>query len=198
MSETGKATQAQETLVESPELFRILAETSLDLIQLIETDGRVVYASPSTVRFLGKHPARQFESVHPDDLDGAQRWWTRLLAGGSDRLDLRIQGEDGAWNWWETWGTSLTHDGKPHLLTFCRDINERIRMIEALRESQRKLEDAQEIAQLGYWENDLDADQITWSDAAYRILGLERGSIVPGSRTLRDLIHPDDRQLQIA
>jgi PAS domain S-box-containing protein len=62
-----------------------------------------------------------------------------------------------------------------------------------LRESEARLEEAQRIAHVGYWERDLDADHVTWSDEAYRIFGLR-----PRERSLTlgrvaELIHPDDR-----
>jgi hypothetical protein len=35
-----------------------------------------------------------------------------------------------------------------------------------LRESERRLEQAQRMAHVGYWERDLDADRVTWSDGS--------------------------------
>ena len=40
-------------------------------------------------------------------------------------------------------------------------------------ESERKLEEAQSLAHVGYWERDTDTDLITWSDETYRIFGLQ-------------------------
>jgi PAS domain S-box-containing protein len=70
-------------------------------------------------------------------------------------------------------------------------------MFRNLRESEAKLEEAQRIAHVGYWDRDLDIDRLTWSDEAYRIFGLG-----PQDRTitfagLQDLLHPDDRQLMV-
>jgi PAS domain S-box-containing protein len=66
-----------------------------------------------------------------------------------------------------------------------------------LGESERKLEEAQRLAHVGYWERDTDTDLITWSDETYRIFGLE-----PQKRTfhlseLADQIHPEDKHLMI-
>src|SRR5258706_1611872 len=62
---------------------------------------------------------------------------------------------------------------------------------EALKESQRLLEEAQRIAHIGHYEHDLDTGIITASDENYRILGLEPQDSIALSRSL-DLIHPDD------
>ncbi len=42
-----------------------------------------------------------------------------------------------------------------------------------LGESERKLEEAQRLTHVGYWERDTATDLITWSDENYRIFGLE-------------------------
>jgi PAS domain S-box-containing protein len=70
-------------------------------------------------------------------------------------------------------------------------------MFRNLRESERKLEEAQSLTHVGYWERDPDTDVITWSDETYRIFGLE-----PQGRTLNlpqlpELIHPEDQQIMV-
>src|SRR5216683_5550400 len=45
-------------------------------------------------------------------------------------------------------------------------------MFRNLGESERRLEEAQGLAHVGYWERDLDTDVMTWSDETYRIFGL--------------------------
>jgi PAS domain S-box-containing protein len=81
-----------------------------------------------------------------------------------------------------------------HSLTFVlRTRAERYYAVEALQESQLKLEEAQRIAHLGHWERDLTTNLLDWSDEVYRILGMQPdGQSVPFSKFLR-LIHPEDR-----
>jgi PAS domain S-box-containing protein len=61
-----------------------------------------------------------------------------------------------------------------------------------LRESEGKLEEAQRIAHVGYWDSDLEAERFTWSDETYRIFGLppHEKSITPA--LFESLIHPED------
>src|SRR3989475_5999050 len=64
-----------------------------------------------------------------------------------------------------------------------------------LRQSEARLEEAQRIAHVGYWERDLETNRVTWSDETCRIFGL-----VPRERALdrsawQNLVHSEDRQM---
>jgi len=50
-----------------------------------------------------------------------------------------------------------------------RDITQQKRAEEALRESEQRLKDALALGQTGYWEFDIDAQRISWSDQAFRL-----------------------------
>jgi PAS domain S-box-containing protein len=63
----------------------------------------------------------------------------------------------------------------------------------ALEQSERKLSAAARLARLGYWEDDVVGNRITWSKETCRMLGLP-----PTDRTrtwveVTQLVHPDDR-----
>jgi PAS domain S-box-containing protein len=55
------------------------------------------------------------------------------------------------------------------------------------------LEKAQEIAHVGTWELDVEADRLIWTDEVYRIFGLPRGTELTYERFL-ECVHPDDRE----
>ena len=65
--------------------------------------------------------------------------------------------------------------------------------LDGLRRSEARLEEAQRIAHVGYWERDLDTDLLTWSDETYRICGLAPHDRAITFTRLLDLIHPEDR-----
>jgi PAS domain S-box-containing protein len=65
---------------------------------------------------------------------------------------------------------------------------------EALRESEAKLEEAQRLTHVGYWDRNLDTALITWSDETYRIYGLSLEERITLDRVL-ELIHPEDREI---
>src|SRR6266705_1445315 len=63
-------------------------------------------------------------------------------------------------------------------------------MFRNLGESERKMEEAQRLTHVGYWERDPDTDLITWSDETYRIFGLPPQERSLNLAQLPDLIHP--------
>ena len=77
------------------------------------------------------------------------------------------------------------------------DVTERQRAAEAVKESEYKLREAQRIAHLGYWDRDLVADRINWSDETYRIFGLQPQEFPIDLGRLREMIHADDRQTMV-
>jgi PAS domain S-box-containing protein len=70
-------------------------------------------------------------------------------------------------------------------------------MLHNLGDSERKLEEAQRIAHVGYWEHDSGTDRLTWSDETYRIFGLQPQERILNLAQLPELIHPEDTQIMV-
>ena len=71
-------------------------------------------------------------------------------------------------------------------------------MFRTLRESERRLGQAQRISHVGHWEHDLALDQYTLSEETYRIYGLEPQQRILGPSDIEKLVHPADRHLRAA
>ena len=68
-------------------------------------------------------------------------------------------------------------------------------LLDQLQQSERKLSAAARLARLGYWEDDLTHDRLTWSEETCHVLGLP---VTDRTRTFLEftrLVHPDDRQV---
>lgn len=59
-------------------------------------------------------------------------------------------------------------------------------------ESEQILEEAQQIAKLGYWEFNIITNQLTWSDEVYRILNLKPQELEASEELFAQRVHPND------
>ena len=64
-----------------------------------------------------------------------------------------------------------------------------------LGESKARLEEAQRVAHVGYWVWDLQTNRLIWSDETYRIFGLTPQEGPIDLNKVREMIHPDDREM---
>ena len=71
---------------------------------------------------------------------------------------------------------------------FFRDITERMRAEEALKESRSLLEESQRIAHVGSWSWDTETNEVSWTDEMYRILGRRPQEFQP---RYSELLMPD-------
>mgnify|MGYP005852720865 CR=1 FL=1 len=71
---------------------------------------------------------------------------------------------------------------------------DRIRFIDALQHRDRRLAEAQSLAQVGSWELDHVLARTQWSAELARILELDAAQVEPSSSALLAVVHPDDRQ----
>ncbi len=62
----------------------------------------------------------------------------------------------------------------------------------SLKESEKSLAEAQKIAHIGNWDNDLVTGKLYWSDELYRIFGLNPQEGITYNKFL-NYVHPDDR-----
>ena len=57
------------------------------------------------------------------------------------------------------------------------DVTDRHEAAQRLRQSERRLAEAQQVAHIGSWERDLGTNQVTWSDEMYRLFGVKADEI---------------------
>ncbi len=189
---------------QTDDMYRSLI-ASLPQGLLIVQDGRIVLANEAMADLTGysidemKTATRQQVQafVHPEDRELVWGRYRDRLAGrpAPEHYEFRGIRKDGNTCWLEAYVRPIEYGGKHAVQAAFTDITERKRMEGELRESERKLEEAQRIAHLGHWDHDLDADCITGSDETLRIFG-----VAPEERRLSvsrflDLIHPADREM---
>jgi PAS domain S-box-containing protein len=147
--------EAQEALREREEHFRRLIESSHDLVQTLDKEGRIVYTGPSVRRLLGYEPeeivgsgAPQF--IHPDDMAMVQERIVHAIThpGEVILVEYRVLHKDGRWRWFEAIGRTLSPDTADFgLVANARDITERRLAEEALGRAKEDADQAREAAE---------------------------------------------------
>jgi len=145
--EKQKATERK--LAESVNLHTLVTQNSRDLIILADFQGRRSYVSDAAESMGGWSPADlrkqgSFDLVHPQDKPRAVAALRELLNGGDDaRLEVRICKVDGEYLWVESVLRTIRdpESGAPTgVLTIVRDISERKRSEEQLRDAYHAVE----------------------------------------------------------
>jgi PAS domain S-box-containing protein len=130
--------------------FQALIEQSWDAIVLLDTQGAITYASPSTGRILGYRAdefvgRNLFELVHPEDLATVQSLFQLLSAkpGGTQTVEFRARHKNGSWRWIEAIGTNLLHEpGIEGIVGNYHDITGRKELEQELRDHAAQLQHA--------------------------------------------------------
>jgi PAS domain S-box-containing protein len=76
-----------------------------------------------------------------------------------------------------------------------RDITEKKRAEEAIRENEERLRIATDAGKIGVWDWDLTTNSLAWSDRVYEIHGLKPGNSEITLDKFRAFIHPEDKKL---
>jgi two-component system cell cycle sensor histidine kinase/response regulator CckA len=137
--------QAEGALRVSQELYRKVVENSTDSISLLDLSGGLVYVSPSQERMLGYDAAALVgtaiaDLLHPEDLERVREALGGVFGHESDAtVTARIRHRDGHWVLFEgSLAPIFDSEGSPELmLAVSRDVTERERLAEQLRETQK-------------------------------------------------------------
>jgi PAS domain S-box-containing protein len=193
--------QAEEALRESEAKYRTLVETALDIV-LIHDSEKILYINPTGANLLGaacpdEILGRNFlEIVHPDFRDCIRENATMDLLGESSPItQLQLLRLDGTPLWVEGRGVMTFIAGTPVVQVIMRDITERRRAEDALRESQAALEKAQEMAHIGSWTWDLRTDRTVISRELVRTYGFDEHGPEADNSVFLNSTHPEDRKM---
>ena len=186
-------TQAAQTLLESENRWRHLAEAMPQLVWTCTPDGLCDYLSSQWVDYTGICEVRQLgyawlEQVHPDDREPLMAAW-RNAVRTSDVFDVefRIRRYDGTYRWFKTRAVPIRNDTGRIFKWYGSntDIND-------LRESREDLNRAQAVAHIGSWRLNIHRNELRWSEENHRIFGIPAGTPLT-YETFLSIVHPDDR-----
>jgi len=184
--------------------FRVLAESSADVVARVGLDGRYAYVSPAATRVYGRRPEEMtgrpaFEFIHPDDHGTMRRLRRALLRGGPARtMEYRVRHRDGHWIWVEGTITRVPDGdgGAGGLLVSTRDVSERRAQQQALQEANERFARAFDNAPIGMALVGLDGSWLQVNPALCAMVGYSADEML--ARRFQDITHPDDLDADVA
>jgi PAS domain S-box-containing protein len=198
----------RDALRKNEKELRDVIDTIPALVWSALPDGSNIYVNKRFVEYTGSSAEQTAGSgwqalVHPDDLERhASKWMEAVATGKPHESEVRSRRWDGQYRWQLDRGVPLRDEDGNVVKWYgvTTDIEDRKRAEETrqllsldLQESNAKLEEAQRITHVGYWEWDVVTGRVNWSDESYRIYGLQPQEHPIELAEIREMIHPEDR-----
>jgi PAS domain S-box-containing protein len=179
----------KEKLLKSEEKYRKIADNISDVVWTTDLNLKTTYISPSIERLMGEniqtHLNRTLEEKFPpDSIKKIRTLLSDELEKENDPncdknrsrvIELEHYRADGTTIWFAM-NISIMRDeqGKPiGFQGVSRDITERKKIENQLKQNNHDLLESQRIAHLGTWRLDLMTNQVIWSEELYKMYGFD-------------------------
>ncbi len=200
---------AEEVLRQSEEKYRNILETIEEGYFETDLEGAFTFYNEALGDVLG-YNADELLGMHyrqyADHRNAKKLFisYVKVLRTGQPLKDLNweVKCKNGTRRFIES-SITLIRSSEGTVVGFrglARDVTQRKRTEEALRESESILAAAQRITHLGSWELDLvdledpRKNEVRWSKETYRIFGFEQDEVEASSELFYNLVHSDDRE----
>ncbi|MFH1196871.1 MAG: PAS domain S-box protein [bacterium] len=192
----------EEILKESEERYRTLFESAAEGILVADVEEKVFkYANPAICKMFGYtldeiiqlgvydiHPKESLQMVL-DEFQAQSRNGKKLSSA------IPCLRKDGLIFFAEINAQPVLIKGRLMSVGLFTDITERKQAEVALRESERKLREAQEMAHLGFWSWDVKTGEVEWSEEVFKIFNLDPETFKPQIDSIQALSPwPEDHQ----
>jgi PAS domain S-box-containing protein len=206
MTDITERKRAEEALRASEEKYRTLVDNVNEVIYVVSLDGdpftgRLEIVSAHAKEILGfepkgfvRDPALWFSNVHPDDRGGVIDSTLKILSSLSPHTrEYRLRhGETGDYVWLEDRVVPQV-DADGQVVAFrgvARDVTERKRAEEALRQSEERYRDLAENLNDAIFEFDATGRLTNVSPGMEEVIGYSPSEMI--GRSFSEFVHPDD------
>jgi PAS domain S-box-containing protein len=197
----------------SSQQLRIILENSKDIIYSISYQtGVYEYISPIVkdilglpdTHFINQSPDTLYSLMHPEDYKVLGKHWLDVIDMEEKEIFLfeisyRLKDTTGQYHWMsENYKLVRDDESKPiYLIGSIRDYTEIKKSELALKSSEERLSLALEATNQGMWDINLENNTQYFSPACFSMLGYEPGDVPFTSETLKNLVHPSEKEALI-
>jgi len=134
-----------------------------------------------------------FDFVPEEERERVAARIEKALTHGHAQVEVPLVRKDGSRVPYEFVGNLVAHpEGGHRVVGIGRNISERVRRKQEVERQNDLFEKAQEIADVGAWEYDVQTGEETWTEKAFRIMGYPLDAD-PTPEDTFELYHPEDR-----
>jgi diguanylate cyclase (GGDEF)-like protein/PAS domain S-box-containing protein len=188
-------------LQSSQEHFRALIQNSTDIITVVDTEGTILYQSPSMKRILGHEPEKRIGKnameaaglLHSEDVSAKKEAFAKALHNPNTpvTVEVRMRHRDGSWRYLEETITSLLADPNVNgVVLNARCVTQRKKAEQELQESEERFRSVVERTTDGVFMADFDTDTVLESNAALQNMLGYTAEELSGTK-LHDLVAKD-------
>ncbi len=181
-----------------------LINTTSDMIWSIDADYKLLAANRSFITTTERTANLTIqagdnmllEASYPKEhITYWKALYDRALSGESFHMQSRdIYTEPGEEIWWETSFNPIREEQQIiGVACHSRNITQNRKYQSELWQLNQKLETAQKLAKLGYWELNLQTNELFWTHEVYSIWGRHPFNFQPSFQQFLETLHPDDR-----
>ena len=198
---TADLADANESLRESRERFRQLADSMPQMVWSARPDGYTDYFNERWYEFSGfDRESVGDESwtplLHPDDIQPClDIWYESVRTGRPYEIEYRFLDRKTGNYLWHLGLALPVRDDRGEIVRWfgtCTDIDSRKRVEEALRESEARQARAFAAARVGHWEWDVLTDKISYQGGLALLYGRDDARDLDDYDKFIAIIHPDD------
>jgi PAS domain S-box-containing protein len=187
---TGELNRQNLLLKQQNNLVKKILDSSVDLIGVYDTDTRVISINQSSLNAMKAKEedvlGKKLLDILPQMKD-TQGYKDLMRAIGGETIHNEIYYSPISDRYYENTLVPLKdHNQKIYaVLVMAHDNTELIA-------SAKKLNEAQQIAQIGHWDWEVSTNRLTWSDNMYNVYGINTTDGIDYDKFI-SFVHPDDR-----
>ncbi len=199
--ERFKSLQTSQSLSESEEHYRALAENSADVIMRFDKNGRHLFVNSAISKQTGLKPDLFLNKTHHEmglfEPSMCDFWEEHIFkvfkTKQSTEVEFSLPKPNGkVYIEWRLF-PEFNSDGEVMtVLAVARDISYKIETQNALKISEERLQLAHEGTSDGIWDWDLKTNNLFFSPHSFTLLGYQPDDIQHDINKFSELIHPDD------